>query len=50
MDPAEIHESHMMRQFSDIPWGCWSCGACECHHQETLRNPCSKGLKERKKT
>ena len=34
-----------MRRFSDIPYGCWSCGACDCHHKEKLMLPCDKGLK-----
>jgi hypothetical protein len=45
----EIHPSHDMRQFSDIPWGCWSCGACDCHHQAKLLLPCDKGLKPKRK-
>lgn len=43
----EIHSSHNMRKFSDIEWGCWSCGSCDCHHQEQLRKPCTKGIKRK---
>lgn len=46
MTPEEIHESHNMRRFSDIPWGCWSCGSCTCHHQEDLKKPCPRGVKK----
>lgn len=47
-DPTLIIDpSHSMRRFSDIPWGCWSCGACDCHHKEKLRLPCDKGIKRK---
>jgi hypothetical protein len=36
----KIDPSHNMRRFSDIPWGCWTCGACDCHHAAELEQPC----------
>lgn len=47
MEPEEIHSTHNMRRFSDIPWGCWSCGACDCHHQEVLKKRCERGAKDK---
>lgn len=35
-----IHPSHKMVSFSDVPWGCRTCGACECHHLPHLIAPC----------
>lgn len=44
MKPEEVHPSHNMRSFSDVPWGCWTCGLCDCHGSVGLRLPCDQEI------
>jgi len=47
--PEDIHISHNMRTYGDVPWGCWSCGSCECHHWDKLVVECDRGIKPTEK-